>query len=146
MIGNLVAPLACPRWSPNGIRRASQIAWPIQACGMFGLATATCCALIDSARVAEDRPHFNVQTLRAVNPGLVGQLPVLAGLGQRVPVDAVQLGKGPACAQSRLPAPLTVEDGRSQISGDLRVQRKPRGTSAAAFVPDVPERIGVPSP
>ena len=33
------------------------------------------------------------------------RLAVLAGPGQRVPVDAVPLGKGPACAASRLPAP-----------------------------------------
>ena len=75
MIGNLVATPACPRWSPNGIRRASQIAWPIQARGMCGPATATWCALIDSARVAEDRPHFNVQTLRAVNAGSSASCP-----------------------------------------------------------------------
>jgi hypothetical protein len=42
--------------------------------------------------------------------------------------------------------PLTAEDGRPQISGDTRYRETPGGTSAAAFVPDVPERIGVPSP
>jgi hypothetical protein len=42
--------------------------------------------------------------------------------------------------------PLAAEDGRSQISGDLQVQRKAKGTSAAAFLPDAPRRIGVPSP
>jgi hypothetical protein len=47
-------------------------------------------------------------------------------------------------AGSRLP--LTAEDGRSQISGDLRVQRQAQGTSAAVFVPDAPGRFGVPSP
>ena len=47
-------------------------------------------------------------------------------------------------ARSRLP--LTAEDGRSQISGDVRAQRKAHGTSADAFVPDAPGRIGVPSP
>jgi hypothetical protein len=47
-------------------------------------------------------------------------------------------------AGSRLP--LAAEDGRSQISGDVRVQRKAQGTSAAAFVPDAPGCTGVPSP
>jgi hypothetical protein len=33
-----------------------------------------------------------------------------------------------------------------QISRDNRYREKDGGTSAAAFVPDVPERIGVPLP
>jgi hypothetical protein len=41
---------------------------------------------------------------------------------------------------------LPTEDGRPQISRDMRYRETPGGTSAAAFVPDVPERIGVPSP
>ena len=41
--------------------------------------------------------------------------------------------------------PLTTEDVRAQISRDVQVQRKTQGTSAAGFVPDVPERVGVPS-
>jgi hypothetical protein len=46
-------------------------------------------------------------------------------------------------ASSRLP--LTTEDVRAQISRDVQVQLKTQGTSAAGFVPDVPERVGVPS-
>jgi hypothetical protein len=42
--------------------------------------------------------------------------------------------------------PLTAGDGRSQISGDLRVLQQAQGTSATAFVPDAPGRTGVPSP
>jgi hypothetical protein len=42
--------------------------------------------------------------------------------------------------------PLTAEVGRPQISRNNRYHDTPGGTSAAAFVPDVPERVGVPSP
>jgi hypothetical protein len=47
-------------------------------------------------------------------------------------------------AGSRLP--LAAEDGCPQISGDVQMQRKAKGTSAAVFLPDDPGRIGVPSP
>jgi hypothetical protein len=42
--------------------------------------------------------------------------------------------------------PLTAEDGRAQISGEVQVPRKAQGTSTAVFVPDAPGRLGVPSP
>ena len=47
-------------------------------------------------------------------------------------------------AGSRLP--LSAEDARPQISRDTGSREMPGGTSAAAFVPDAPGRIGVPSP
>ena len=47
-------------------------------------------------------------------------------------------------ADSRLPLPA--EDARPQISRDVRCRGTPGGSSAAAFVPDVLGRVGVPSP
>jgi hypothetical protein len=47
-------------------------------------------------------------------------------------------------AGSRLP--LRAEDARPQISRDTGRCETPGGASGAAFVPDAPERIGVPSP
>jgi hypothetical protein len=42
--------------------------------------------------------------------------------------------------------PLPAEDARPQISRGTGVRETPGGTSTAAFVPDVPEQTGVPSP
>jgi len=42
--------------------------------------------------------------------------------------------------------PPTAEIGRLQISRDNRYRERSGGTARATFVPDVPERIGVPSP
>jgi len=42
--------------------------------------------------------------------------------------------------------PLAAEVGRLQISRDNRYRERSGGMARAAFVPDVPERIGVPSP
>ena len=53
------------------------------------------------------------------------------------PLHAGQVG-------SRLPLAAEVE--RLQISRDNRYRETPGGTSAAAFLPDAPGRIGVPSP
>ena len=50
-----------------------------------------------------------------------GPLAVLAGPGQRVRSTPCRWARALHARQSRLPAPLTVEDGRSQISGDVRV-------------------------
>jgi hypothetical protein len=49
-----------------------------------------------------------------------------------------------AQAGSRLPLPAG--DARPQISRSAGYRDAPGGTSAAAFVPDVSGRIGVPSP
>ncbi|HTQ89880.1 MAG TPA: hypothetical protein VMK84_10345 [Streptosporangiaceae bacterium] len=49
-ISNLVADAGLPALVLDGTSMASQIVRPIQACGIRGPATATCCALIDSAR------------------------------------------------------------------------------------------------
>ena len=136
---------ACSRWSSNGIWTAAQSVWPIHACGIHGPGTATCCALIDSA--GRRRPTALLCTnFGCPIRGRTGQLAVLAGPGKRVPDDAVPPGKALHARQAGSRLPLAAKDGRSQISGDLRAQRKAQGTSAAAFVPDAPGRIGVPSP
>jgi len=54
--------------------------------------------------------------------------------------------QGPACGQTGSWLLLPAEDGRPQISRDMRYRETPGGTSARAFLPDVPGRIGVPSP
>jgi len=66
--------------------------------------------------------------------------------GQRVPVDPVPLRTALHAGQAGSRFPLPAEDARPQISRDTGYRDTPGGTSAAAFVPDVPERIGVPSP
>jgi hypothetical protein len=71
---------------------------------------------------------------------------MLAGPGQRVPVDPVPLGKALRARHAGSRLALTAEDGRPQISGNTRYRDEPGGTSAAAFLADAPERIGVPSP
>ena len=94
---------------------------------------------------AEDRPHFYVRTLGAAYADAPGSWPSWPG---RVSVARVTLHHRATAlharqASSRLP--LTTEDVRAQISRDVQVQLKTQGTSAAGFVPDVPERVGVPS-
>ena len=125
----------CPRWSSKGIWTAGQIVRPIQACGIRRTGGRSLLCSDRLGPVAEDRPHFYGQ------PGdgycrRTGQLAVLAGPGQRVPVDAVPLGKGPACAASRLPAPArrrgwALADqrrctGAAKGSGNLRRRLPPR--------------------
>ena len=94
---------ACPRWSSNGTWTASQIVRPVQTSGIHRPGDRY---LLRSGRlslVAEDRPHFYVQTFGRRICQRAGQLAVLAGPGQRVPVDAVPLGKDPACAAKSAP-------------------------------------------
>jgi len=76
----------------------------------------------------------------------VGQLAALAGSRASESRLTLTAGQGPACGVSRLPVPLTAEVRCPQISRDNRYRERPGGASAAAFVPDAPERIGVPSP
>ena len=71
--------------------------------------------------VAEDRPHFYVQTFGRRIRRRADQPIVLAGPGQRVPVDAVAGARALHARQAGSRRPLTAEDGRSQISGDVRV-------------------------
>jgi len=87
--------------------------------------------------VTEDRPHFYVQTLDAASADAPGR---------RVPVDAVPRARALHARQAGSRLPLAAEDGRLQISGDVRAQRQAQGTSAAAFLPDAPGRSDVPSP
>ena len=66
-IGNLVADAGCSRRCSHGTWTAGQTVRPIRACGICGPVAATCCALADSARSSDDRPHFYVLTLRAAS-------------------------------------------------------------------------------
>ena len=96
--------------------------------------------------VAEDRPHFYVRTLGAAYADAPASWPAWP---DRVSVFRLTLARWARALHARQAGsrlPLTAKDGRSQISGDLWVQRKAWGTSAAAFLPDAPGRIGVPSP
>jgi hypothetical protein len=67
------------------------------------------------------------------------------GPDQRVPVGPAALCKHRQCGKPT-PAPLHAEDARRKISRNTGYRDTPGETSAAAFVPDVPGRIGVPSP
>ena len=136
---------ACSRWSPNGIWTASQIVWRYRPAGFAGRRPLS--AALWPAQPRRRRPTALLCTnfARRIRRR-AGQLAVLAGPGQRVPDDAVPPGKGPACTASQLPAPA------HHPGWALADQRRSTGTatgpgtSAAAFLPDVPERIGVPSP
>jgi len=75
---------------------------------------------------AEDRPHFYVPTFGRRIRRRASQLAALGGLGQRVPVDAVPLDKGPACAASQLPAPAHRR--RSALTN----QRRSTGTTTGS--------------
>ena len=68
------------------------------------------------------------------------------GPGQRVPVDPVPLCEARHAGQAGSRLPLPAEDGRPQISRDMRYRETSGGTAGAAFLPDAPGRIGVPSP
>ena len=77
--------------------------------------------------VAEDRPHFYVQTLRAASAGAPASWPSWPG---RVSVSRMTRSHRARAlharqASSRLPR--TTQDGRSQISDDLQVQRQAQG-------------------
>jgi hypothetical protein len=63
--------------------------------------------------VAEDRPHFYVQTFGRRIRRRADQPIVLAGPGQRVPVDAVAGARALHTRQAGSRLPLTAEEGRS---------------------------------
>lgn len=96
--------------------------------------------------VVDDRPHLNVFIFPLFPPscraaGRPGRRP--ASASRLTPYHwarVLQAGQ----AGSRLP--LRAEDARPQISRDTGRCETPGGASGAAFVPDAPERIGVPSP
>jgi hypothetical protein len=97
--------------------------------------------------VVDDGTHFYVLTLRAISADALASWPApaadRASASRLTPYHwarVLQAGQ----AGSRLP--LRAEDARPQISRDTGRCETPGGASGAAFVPDAPERIGVPSP
>jgi len=57
--------------------------------------------------VADDRPHFNVFIFPLFPLSCRDSWPPWPPTGQRVPVDSVPLGRGPASGPSRLPSPAS---------------------------------------
>ena len=95
---------------------------------------------------AEDRPHFYVRTLGAASADAPASWPSQPDRASVFRLTPYRRARALHARQAGSRLPLTAEDGRAQISGDLRVQRQAQGTSAAVFVPDAPGRFGVPSP
>jgi hypothetical protein len=114
--------------------------------GSAGLATATCCALTGSARSRKTDRTFMCKLLGAASAGAPADWPSWPGRVSVSRPTPYHRARALHARQAGSRLPLAAEDRRAQISGDVRVQRKARGRSAAAFVPDVPERAGVPSP
>jgi hypothetical protein len=134
-------PPTCLRWCSPGTWTAGQIVdMDLQAGGRYLLFNGGLGQLVD------DRPHLNVFISPLFPPscraaGRPGRRP--ASVSRLTPYHwarVLQAGQ----AGSRLPLPA--EDARPQISRDTGYRGTPGGTSAAAFVPDAPGRIGVPSP
>jgi hypothetical protein len=105
---------------------------------MRGAATATCWALTGSARPPKTDRTFSGNFGRRIRRR-TGQLPVLAGPGQRDSVDAVPRASALHARQAGSRLPLTAEDRRSQISGDLRVQRRARERLPRPSCPMLPD-------
>jgi hypothetical protein len=74
--------------------------------------------------VAEDRPHFYVQTLGAAYAGARASWPSWPGLVGVFRLTLHHWARALHTRQAGSRLPLTAEDGRSQISGDIGVQRK----------------------
>jgi hypothetical protein len=96
--------------------------------------------------VAEDRPHFYVQTLGAASADAPASWPSQPDRASVFRLTPYRRARALHARQAGSRLPLTAEHRRPQISGDSRAQRQVQGTSAAAFVPDAPGRSGVPSP
>jgi hypothetical protein len=97
--------------------------------------------------VVDDRTHRNVLIFPAPRPPT--RRPARhpsRGAGPACPSRRRTAVQGPACGANRLPPPTARRDARPQISRDMRYRETPGSTSARAFLPDVPGRIGVPSP
>jgi hypothetical protein len=99
----------------------------------------------DSARSSTTDRAFLYLLARRIHQRAL-QLTAVAGTRASVSQSTRAAVSGPACGVSRLPVAAYRRSWRLQISRDNRYCETPRGTSAAAFVPDGPGRIGVPSP
>jgi len=123
-IGNVVTAAGLPVLVLERHLAAAQSVWPIQACGIRRPGD---CYLLCSHRlspVAEDRPHFYVQTLHAAYADAPASWPSWPGPGQSVRLTLYHGARALHARQAGSRLPLAAEDGRSQISGDLQVQRK----------------------
>ena len=96
--------------------------------------------------VVDDRTHRNVLTLRPHQPTWRRMLRPSRGARASVSRLTVPLCRARHAGQTGSRLPLPAEDGRPQISRGMRYRETPGGTAGAAFLPDAPGRIGVPSP